>query len=100
MAVGGALEEMEKISWSSRIEKKVSDTRLKGPPSAKAAFEGIHQMGKCLDLTKKHVTKRSFLNFMTFQTGPGVRLSEVLVKFPWSIPSHMVSPGRNRSNAY
>ena len=52
MAVGGALEEMEKISWSSRIEKKVSDTRLKGPPSAKAAFEGIHQMGKCLDLTK------------------------------------------------
>ena len=52
MAVGGALEEMEKISWSSRIEKKVSDTRLKGPPSAKAAFEGIHQMGKCLDWTK------------------------------------------------
>ena len=47
-----ALEEMGKISWSSRIEKKVSDTRLKGPLSAKPASEGIHQMGKGLDLTK------------------------------------------------
>ena len=49
-----ALEEMGKISWSSRIEKKVSDTRLKGPLSAKAASEGIRhdvQMEKCLDFT-------------------------------------------------
>ena len=33
-------------------EKKVSDTRLKGPLSAKAASEGIRQMEKCSDLTK------------------------------------------------
>ena len=47
-------------------EKKVSDTRLKGPLSAKAASEGIRQMEKCSDLT--HMCHHMFLRSLIWQT--------------------------------